>query len=453
MNFRRLVLASQSPRRRQILTISGYEFDILPSQISEIPDENLNLTSRIRQLASEKAHACLKLRKSTEEQGFLFLAADTVVILGDHILGKPKDENEARSFLRRLSGRSHSVITAISLVDGVSGKETQAHATTEVKFRELTNAEIETYIESGEPFDKAGGYGIQGAAAKFIDFIRGPYDNVVGLPMEQVRQAIFEMGLVVEKRHSEISKNLNLIRSRVQKTAQQAGRKLEKIELIAVSKTKPATDVIEAWQAGQRHFGENYAQEAIEKIKDVEELIRSVEAPQAGESVKLIKPVNWHFIGTLQSKKVKSIVGVFDYIHSVDRMSLAEEISKRAIAKGLEQKILLQLNFGDEATKSGASVSEYLDLAKKVSLLPGIQLCGLMALPPLKETAEASRNQFAEIKKIFQATRAKLLAECTSVVGEKFCELSMGTTGDFEQAIAEGATIIRVGTAIFGERT
>lgn len=447
MNFRRLVLASQSPRRRQILTISGYEFDILPSQISEIPDENLNMTSRIRQLASEKAHACLKLRKSTEEQGFLFLAADTVVVLGDQILGKPKDEIEARSFLRRLSGRSHSVITAISLVDGVSGKETQAHAITEVKFKELTDQQITDYIKTGEPFDKAGGYGIQGEAAGFVERVEGPYDNVVGLPMVQVRSAISEMGLTVSRKHSEISNGLSDVRSRIHSSANRYGRNHEAIELIAVSKTKSATDVVEAWQAGQRHFGENYAQEATEKIKDVEELIRSVEAPLSS------KPITWHFIGNLQSKKVKSIVGIFDYIHSVDRLSLAEEISKRAVEKGIEQKILLQLNFGEEATKSGASASEYLDLALKVSALPGMRLCGLMALPPLKESADASRAQFTEIKLIFEATQAALRAKGASRAGDLFCELSMGTTGDFEQAVAEGATMIRVGTAIFGERT
>jgi len=436
MNFRRLVLASQSPRRRQILTISGYEFDILPSQISEIPDENLNLTSRIRQLASDKAHACLKLRKTTEEQAFLFLAADTVVVLGDQILGKPKDENEARSFLRRLSDHSHSVITAISLVDGVSGKETQAHSITEVKFRALTDEEITDYIKTGEPFDKAGGYGIQGAAAKFIQSIDGPYDNVVGLPMEEVRKGIAELGLEVEKRQSPISQNLRRLREKIPAT---------NVQLIAVSKTKPATDVIEAWKAGQRHFGENYAQEAIEKIGDVQDLIRSVDASA--------QPVTWHFIGTLQSKKVKSIVGHFDFIHSVDRLSLAEEISKRAVAKNLEQKILVQLNFGEEATKSGASIAEYSDLVMKASVLPGIQLCGLMALPPLKESPAESRAQFAEIKKLFEATRQKLREVLGSSAGDKFCELSMGTTGDFEQAIAEGATMIRVGTAIFGERT
>lgn len=435
MNFRRLVLASQSPRRRQILTISGYEFDILPSQISEIPDENLNLTSRIRQLASDKAHACLKLRKSTEEQGFLFLAADTVVVLGDQILGKPKDEIEARSFLRRLSGHSHSVITAISLVDGVSGKETQSHAITEVKFRVLSDEEITDYIKTGEPFDKAGGYGIQGAAAKFIDRLDGPYDNVVGLPMAEVRAALAKLGLEVEKRNSPIADNLKLLREKLPSA---------NVELIAVSKTKPATDVIEAWKAGQRHFGENYAQEAVEKIGDVQELIRSVDASA--------QPVTWHFIGTLQSKKVKSIVGLFDFIHSVDRLSLAEEISKRAVAKNLEQKILLQLNFGDEATKSGASVNEFSDLAKKVSALPGIRLCGLMALPSLQDSPAASRTQFAEIRKIFEATREKLRAEKGPAIGDNFCELSMGTTGDFEQAIAEGATMIRVGTAIFGQR-
>ncbi len=440
MNFRRLVLASQSPRRRQILTISGYEFDILPSQISEIPDENLNLTSRIRQLASDKAHACLKLRKSTEEQGFLFLAADTVVVLGDQILGKPKDEIEARSFLRRLSGHSHSVITAISLVDGVSGKETQGHAITNVKFKSLSDEEISEYIATGEPFDKAGGYGIQGAASKFIDHLDGPYDNVVGLPMAEVRKALAELGLSVSMRLSEIPKRLESIREKMRNAVKLAARPDGSVKLIAVSKTKPATDVIEAWNADQLFFGENYAQEAVAKISDVQDLIRSVNGDP--------EPISWHFIGTLQSKKVKSVVGLFDYLHSIDRLSLAVEVSKRAVAKGMAQKILLQLNFADESTKSGASANEFLQLAQAVAVLPGVQLCGLMALPPLQETASAAREQFAEIRKIFEAARQGLSPEAR----DSFCELSMGTTGDFEQAIAEGATMVRVGTAIFGER-
>jgi septum formation protein len=155
MSVRRFVLASQSPRRRQILTISGYEFDILPSQISEIPDENLNLTSQIRQLASDKAEACLKMGNFAKGQGILVLASDTVVVLGGQILGKPKDEKEARSFLSRLSNQTHDVITAISLIDVDTGRRVQDHAVTRVTFRELTSTEIDSYVATGDPLDKA----------------------------------------------------------------------------------------------------------------------------------------------------------------------------------------------------------------------------------------------------------------------------------------------------------
>jgi len=445
MQHRHLVLASQSPRRRQILTISGYEFDVLPTQISEIPDENLNLGEKIRQLAADKARACLKMRNDSKGLVFLVLAADTVVVLDDQILGKPKDENEARSFLRRLSGRSHSVITGIAMIDSSTSIEFSGHAATTVTFRDLSPEEIDAYVASKEPFDKAGGYGIQGAASGFIDRIEGPYDNVVGLPMEVVEEGLRFFsekiaGFSVSKnsRLHEVGEQIRSYREEVSKYVS-SGSTAAPV-LIAVSKTKPATDVVMAWLAGQREFGENYAQEALEKKNDVELLVRSIHPRPSG--------IRWHFIGNLQSKKVKSVVGEFDLIHSVDRLSLAEEISKRAVAKNVVQPILLQLNFADEETKSGASPEEYVELAKRVCELPGISLHGLMALPPLLESEEQTRAQFREIVQIFEKTKSELPPELAS----RFKELSMGTTHDFRQALAAGATMIRIGTAIFGQR-
>ncbi len=447
MQHRHLVLASQSPRRRQILTISGFEFDVLPSQISEIPDENLNLSAKIRQLAADKARACLKMRTDSKGLGFLVLAADTVVVLDDQILGKPKDENEARLFLRRLSGRSHSVVTGVAMIDSSTSIEFFGHAETTVRFRDLSPDEIETYVATKEPFDKAGGYGIQGAASHFIERLDGPYDNVVGLPMEIVEEGlrffaekIAGFSIAKNSRVKEVGDQIRFFEQKLKRHESSRTKRIA-AKLIAVTKTKPATDVVMAWLAGQRVFGENYAQEAIEKKNDVELLVRSITPKPSG--------IQWHFIGHLQSKKVKSVVGEFDLIHSVDRLSLAEEISKRAVARGIEQAILLQLNFADEKSKSGATPDEYIELAKSVCGLPGISLCGLMALPPLLDSEEETRTQFQEIVRVFEKTKASLPTEYAS----QFKELSMGTTHDFRQALEAGATMVRIGTAIFGHRS
>lgn len=447
MQHRHLVLASQSPRRRQILTISGFEFDVLPTQISEIPDENLNLREQIRQLAADKAKACLKLRNNPKGLHYLVLSADTVVVLDDQILGKPKDENEARSFLRRLSGRSHLVITAVAMIDGSTQIEFYGHAETEVKFRDLSPEEIEVYIQTGEPFDKAGGYGIQGAAAKFIHDINGPYDNVVGLPMEVVDEGlhffesrIADFAVTRNPRARFIQNQIRKFTERIAELCSQRANSNRVARLVAVSKTKPSTDVVLAWQAGQLDFGENYVQEAIEKKREVELLIRSITPKPAG--------IRWHFIGYLQSKKVKQVVGEFDLIHSVDRLSLAEEISKRALAKNIVQPILLQLNFAGEESKSGATPQEYIDLAKRVSRFPGISLRGLMALPPLLDTEDATRAQLAEIANLFVRTKNQL----DSQAANSFTELSLGTSHDFSQALLVGSTMVRIGTSIFGER-
>lgn len=474
MSVRRLVLASQSPRRRQILTISGYEFDILPSQISEIPDENLNLTSQIRQLASDKAEACLKMGKFAEGQGILVLASDTVVALGDQILGKPKDEKEARSFLGRLSGQTHDVITALSLIDVDTGRRLQDHAVTHVKFRELSSTEIEAYIATGDPFDKAGGYGIQNAlAANFIQSFDGDYDTVVGLSMASVEKSFRALGVEASRRPQIVAENLVRIRSEIARAALAPDRASFvgcshlPAKLVAVSKTKPAMDVIDAWLAGQRIFAENYVQEALPKIEEVADLLRLIPHREGigHAAVDRRDGIEWHFIGALQSKKAKQVVGAFDLIHSVDRVSLVEEIEKRAAVyssefsnPGFTQRILLQINIADESSKGGASCDEFFELFEAALKSPHIRLCGVMALPPLTDDKALARTRFADVRALFEEARGQLAKTATDptkspTVRADFVELSMGTTHDFAEAIAEGATLVRIGTAIFGARS
>lgn len=461
MSVRRLVLASQSPRRRQILTISGYDFDILPSQISEIPDENLNLTSQIRQLASDKAEACLKMGKFAEGQGFLILASDTVVVFDDQILGKPKDEKEARSFLGRLSGQTHDVITAVSLIDLPTGRRWSDHAITKVTFNTLSDAQIAAYVASGDPFDKAGAYGIQNAlASNFIAKTSGDYDTVVGLSMAIVEKGFRALDVEVSRRETSIGKNLSDVKADIAKAALRDDRAVFKgcshlpARLVAVSKTKPAIDVVDAWLAGQRIFAENYAQEALPKILEVTELLKLAKRSKEGESFTAMPEIEWHFIGSLQSKKAKSVVGEFALIHSIDRRSLVDEIEKRASefavnsGSAFQQRCLLQINIAEEETKGGVGREEFFELFEHARKCTHIKLCGVMALPPLTDDETLARSRFAEVREIFEDARERL----EPALRKDFTELSMGTTHDFHLAVAEGATLVRVGTAIFGAR-
>lgn len=200
--MQRLVLASQSPRRSELLSRAGFVFTVTSPQISEIPDENLNLEDQVRGLALDKARACLDSGKVSKGQGNLVLSADTVVVLGDQILGKPKDRKENEQYLLRLSGRKHSVITAVCLLDADSGRLAVGHDVSHIVFRQLSDAEIEEYAASGEGLDKAGGYGIQGAAGKFVERLDGAFDNVMGLPVALVERLIDENGWKVDRRQS-----------------------------------------------------------------------------------------------------------------------------------------------------------------------------------------------------------------------------------------------------------
>ena len=190
----RLILASQSPRRSELLRTAGFEFTVCSTQISEIPDENLNLGEQIQDLAVRKATATIDAHKHLKEDDFIVLSADTVVVLDGQILGKPADPTENKRFLHQLSNTPHSVITGVCLVEARSGRRVSGHETSWITFRDLTDSEIDAYASSGEGLDKAGGYGIQGAAGKFVVKLEGPMDNVVGLPVALVERLLRENG-------------------------------------------------------------------------------------------------------------------------------------------------------------------------------------------------------------------------------------------------------------------
>ncbi|HTP67019.1 MAG TPA: YggS family pyridoxal phosphate-dependent enzyme [Geobacteraceae bacterium] len=225
-----------------------------------------------------------------------------------------------------------------------------------------------------------------------------------------------------------IADNLQAVRSRITAAALRAGRDPAEVRLVAVSKTKPAAFVDEAARCGQPLFGENYAQELAAKAKEVKD------------------PVEWHFIGSLQSNKVRQIAGLVTMIHSVDRFSLAEEIDRQWGKRGLVCDVLIEVNIAGEQTKGGTRAAEVIELARRVAGLSHLRLKGLMTMPPFFDDPEGARPFFRELRRLAQEIDAAQIPRV------EMTELSMGMSGDFEAAIEEGATLVRVGSAIFGER-
>ena len=225
-----------------------------------------------------------------------------------------------------------------------------------------------------------------------------------------------------------IARHLELVRQRIRTACLRCGRDPETVELVAVSKTRPPQDIAEAFRAGQIIFGENYVQELTAKMAEVQE------------------PVQWHFIGHLQSNKVRQIAGTVSLIHSVDRLSLAQELSRQWGRLNLTCNLLVQVNVSGEATKSGATADEALALVRAVAGLPHLQVQGLMTMPPFFDAPEEARPYFRELRLLAEQIRDE------HIPGVAMDRLSMGMSGDFEVAIEEGATLVRVGTAIFGER-
>ena len=225
-----------------------------------------------------------------------------------------------------------------------------------------------------------------------------------------------------------VCENYKVIEKKVEQACIRAGRKREDVTMIAVSKTKPISMIQELLPLGVRDFGENKVQELTEK----EEL--------------LPKDIRWHMIGHLQRNKVKYVVGKACMIHSVDSLRLAEEISKEALKKQISVPILVEVNVAGEESKFGVSVQEAPSLIEQICCLPGLQVKGLMTIAPYVEDPEENRIVFRNLRKLSVDIREKNFDNVTMDI------LSMGMTGDYEVAIEEGATHVRVGTGIFGER-
>lgn len=225
-----------------------------------------------------------------------------------------------------------------------------------------------------------------------------------------------------------INENLMQVRKNIEAACQKAGRNPEEVTLIAVSKTKPAPMLEEAYQAGSRDFGENKVQEIMDKYPVLPDDIR------------------WHMIGHLQRNKVKYIVDKVSLVHSVDSLRLAEEISRQAEKKQTELDILVEVNIAQEESKFGTSRAEAAQLVEEIAKLPCIHVKGLMTIAPFVEHPEENRKYFRQIKELSVDIEKKNIDNVSMSV------LSMGMTNDYMVAVEEGATMVRVGTGIFGER-
>lgn len=227
----------------------------------------------------------------------------------------------------------------------------------------------------------------------------------------------------------DLKSNIENVKKKIEEAAIMTGRRPGDIKLVAVSKRVPAERIIQAQSFGLDTFGENYAQELRDKRKIVEQ--------SSG------KKANWHFIGSLQKNKVKYVVGVAELIHSLDSLSVSEEINKRAQKLGEEQAVLIEVNSGGEDSKAGLASEEVEGFLKELREFSSIQVKGLMTMPPYFDDPEMSRQYFRELRQLRDELRG-------SYPG--LTELSMGMSGDFQVAIEEGATFVRVGTSIFGPR-
>lgn len=223
-----------------------------------------------------------------------------------------------------------------------------------------------------------------------------------------------------------IAEKINQVLSQIKHCCNELGRAPQSVALLAVSKTRSAAEIREAFRNGIRRFGENYLQEAQEKRNELQDL-----------------EIEWHFIGPLQSNKTRQVAETFDWVHSVDRLKIAQRLSEQRPTHLPALNICLQVNIDDEASKSGCQPHEVLELAHQISQLPHLRLRGLMAIPAPTEDIDQQRRAFAAVR---------ALAEQLQLQGFSVDTLSMGMSSDLEAAIAEGSTLVRVGTALFGPR-
>ncbi|MEZ9889102.1 YggS family pyridoxal phosphate enzyme [Vibrio breoganii] len=227
-----------------------------------------------------------------------------------------------------------------------------------------------------------------------------------------------------------IQSNLEHIHQQIKESERKFGRATDSVQLLAVSKTKPNQAIVDACIAGQRLFGENYVQEGVEKVQYFQEHHSDFE-------------IKWHFIGPIQSNKTRPISENFDWVHSIDRAKIAQRLNDQRPDDKEPLQVLIQVNTSGEASKSGISAQQTLELASSIEALPNLTLRGLMSIPAAVTSYEEQLVAFNQLKDLFEAIKAQYPQVDT---------LSMGMSGDMEAAIEAGSTMVRIGTAIFGAR-
>ena len=424
-----LTLASASPRRRDLLRQLTPHIAVQPSHIDETPFTQEPPRDFALRMAQEKALAC--------RAGGWVVAGDTVVALGARILGKPTDAADAAASLGALSGRAHEVWSGWA-IRGPNGLAASGVSRGVVTFRDLSRAEIDAYVGTGEPMDKAGSYGIQGGGGRLVAGLEGSFDGVMGLPTAEVAEALLGLGALSPATPALMRAGVTL-RERLRAASWRSGRGADAARLLAVSKLHPAAAVEEALSYGLCDLGESYLQELLAKREALAAPPPPLPAP------------SWHYIGALQTNKARRVGASAAWVHGVSRVEEARRLSEGALeaarlaGRDPEERPLLllaQVNIAAEGSKGGARPEEAAALIAACEGLPGVRVEGLMAFPPLGEPEESRPH--------FRAARA--LRDALATPARPLPHLSMGTSHDFEVAAEEGATWVRVGTALFGER-
>jgi MAF protein len=417
----RVILASASPRRAELLARITYPFLVLPADVDESRHAGEQAEAYVRRLAREKATSLSRTHRDA-----WVLGADTIVAQGEDLFGKPDDDADARRMLVRLAGAPHRVLTGVAwaragevVADAVSRSE--------VRFRALADREIEAYVAGGEPRDKAGAYALQGDAARFVASVSGSVTGVIGLPLEEVAALAERLRIpppVAPLPAEAIALRLRAVSGEIAALTVAAGRPPGAVRLVAVSKGHPAELAAAAVAAGATDLGENYVQEGATK--------RAALATDAA--------VRWHLIGPLQTNKAALAARSFDLFHAIDRVAVAEALLQRR-AGPVEG--LLQVNVARDPAKSGVLPEQVAATVGALAALPRFELRGLMTIAPVGG-GPAAAPTFAELREQFDVLRR--------MGYERLSELSMGMSDDYPEAIAAGATLVRLGTAIFGPR-
>lgn len=421
-----LLLASASPRRRALLQAAGVPLRVLPAKINEGARPGERARALVLRLAQEKAEAAAR----GLGQGFA-LGADTVVAEGDDIFGKARDAAQARRMLERLAGRTHRVLSGVALAAaGGGGRTARLCVESRVRLRAAKPETLAAYVASGEWMDKAGAYALQGEGRHLVETTRGSRSNIIGLPLEETLALLGSAGIEAAPHGAGMFARYEALQRRMADAARRSGRSPEDITLVGAAKRQGAEVVAGAVLAGLCDIGENFTQELRDKPPRIAGLLQDAgtQAPRL------------HFIGRLQRSSLRHVAQHADVVHSIERIDVAAELDRRAGALGRRLEVLIQVNISAEPQKGGAEPQAVPELVAGLARFAHLRLCGLMAIPA-PGPPETVRAAFAKLRKLQGAVGKAALPQ-----------LSMGMSDDFETAIAEGADMIRVGSALFGPR-